>query len=208
MSFYLNHDWAKQRGAFQTGKNPSIDRIRLSQRMTTRSKLGKPCCICGKTAQDGRIEMHHVRHIRKLSDKREARGFNRILRKLNRKQIPVCEACHDKDTEENTMVSNYHNWHTFRSSALVSLAGEPGEKPDASKGCTSGSVGRGWCSWETKTWPLTRHHSLYRTISNHYLAPISPETRSILDVGTGTGIWPLEMATLFPRRRFWAWMWR
>lgn len=96
VSFSLNHDWAKQRGAFQTGKNTTIDRIRLSQRMTTRSKLGRPCCICGKTAQNARIEMHHVRHIRKLSDKREAKGFNRILRKLNRKQIPVCEGCHDK----------------------------------------------------------------------------------------------------------------
>jgi hypothetical protein len=38
--------------------------------------------------------MHHVRHIRKLSNKREATGFNRILRMLNRKQIPVCETCH------------------------------------------------------------------------------------------------------------------
>ena len=32
--------------------------------------------------------------IRKLSNKRVATGFNRILRMLNRKQIPVCEICH------------------------------------------------------------------------------------------------------------------
>jgi hypothetical protein len=38
--------------------------------------------------------MHHVRHIRKLSHKRVATGFNRVLRALNRKQIPVCTACH------------------------------------------------------------------------------------------------------------------
>lgn len=43
-----------------------------------------------------------------------------------------------------------------------------------------------------------QHHLLYRTISNHYLAPLAPTTASILDVGTGTGIWPIEMATLFP----------
>lgn len=46
-----------------------------------------------------------------------------------------------------------------------------------------------------------QHHVLYKTISNHYLAPISPITATILDVGTGTGIWPGEMATLFPQAR-------
>lgn len=96
VSFYLNHDWAKQRDAFQASGKTTIDQIRMWQRMSTRSKLGKPCCICGKTAESVQIEMHHVRHIRKLSDKREATGFTRILRKLNRKQIPVCEACHRK----------------------------------------------------------------------------------------------------------------
>lgn len=45
-----------------------------------------------------------------------------------------------------------------------------------------------------------QHHVLYRTISNHYLAPLtSTTTITILDVGTGTGIWPIEMATLFPQ---------
>ena len=44
-----------------------------------------------------------------------------------------------------------------------------------------------------------QHHVLYRTISNHYLAPLSPTTTTILDVGTGTGIWPVEMAALFPQ---------
>lgn len=42
-----------------------------------------------------------------------------------------------------------------------------------------------------------QHHVLYKTISNHYLAPLSPTTATILDVGTGTGIWPADMATLF-----------
>src|SRR5579859_6158535 len=44
-----------------------------------------------------------------------------------------------------------------------------------------------------------QHHVLYRTISNHYLAPIAPTTATILDVGTGTGIWPMDMAALFPQ---------
>jgi ubiquinone/menaquinone biosynthesis C-methylase UbiE len=43
-----------------------------------------------------------------------------------------------------------------------------------------------------------QHHVLYKTISNHYLAPISPTTATMLDVGTGTGIWPVDMAALFP----------
>ncbi|HEU5382131.1 MAG TPA: class I SAM-dependent methyltransferase, partial [Ktedonobacteraceae bacterium] len=47
-----------------------------------------------------------------------------------------------------------------------------------------------------------QHHVLYRTISNHYLAPLTPATATtILDVGTGTGIWPIEMAALFPQAR-------
>ncbi len=45
-----------------------------------------------------------------------------------------------------------------------------------------------------------QHHVLYRTISNHYLAPLTQATATtILDVGTGTGIWPAEMSVLFPQ---------
>lgn len=44
-----------------------------------------------------------------------------------------------------------------------------------------------------------QHHVLYRTMSNHYFAPLTQATiTTILDVGTGTGIWPTEMAALFP----------
>lgn len=46
-----------------------------------------------------------------------------------------------------------------------------------------------------------QHHVLYKTISNHYLSPIGPTTATILDVGTGTGIWPADMAGLFPQAR-------
>lgn len=94
ISFYRNRDWKKIRDAFQSGKRSDIDLVNTAARMRTRSKLGKPCCVCGETA--GPIVMHHVRHIRKLSHKREATGFNRILRMINRKQIPVCTTCHGK----------------------------------------------------------------------------------------------------------------
>jgi nicotine oxidoreductase len=93
VSFYLNHDWTKNRDAFQKGSFSNIDLVRTAIQMRTRSKLGKPCCICGEV---GQIVMHHVRHVRKLTNKRVAIGFNHILRAINRKQIPVCTACHGK----------------------------------------------------------------------------------------------------------------
>ena len=95
-SFDQNHDWTKNRQAFQQGKYSDIDQLQTSISMRTRAKLGKPCCMCGTTGKDAHMVMHHVRHIRKLSHKREPVGFNHILRKLNRKHIPVCEECHRK----------------------------------------------------------------------------------------------------------------
>jgi hypothetical protein len=93
VSFYLNQDWTKKRDAFQNRTRTDIDLVRTAIRMRTRSKLGKPCCIC---ADVGQIVMHHVRHVRKLTNKRVATGFNLILRAINRKQIPVCTDCHGK----------------------------------------------------------------------------------------------------------------
>lgn len=94
VSFYSNQNWSKNRDAFQDKTVPNVDRVRMATKVRTRSKLGKPCCICGESAEQ--IVMHHVRHIRKLSHKREPTGFNRMLRAINRKQIPVCESCHGK----------------------------------------------------------------------------------------------------------------
>lgn len=62
---------------------------RITQR--SRSKLGCHCAICGK--QDG-IEMHHIRHIRKMGQ--EVKGFSKVMAQINRKQIPVCRDCHMK----------------------------------------------------------------------------------------------------------------
>ncbi|HEY0756865.1 MAG TPA: methyltransferase domain-containing protein [Ktedonobacteraceae bacterium] len=43
-----------------------------------------------------------------------------------------------------------------------------------------------------------QHHALHLTLGNQYLAPLPPKVCSILDVGAGTGIWPSEMARIFP----------
>jgi SAM-dependent methyltransferase len=43
-----------------------------------------------------------------------------------------------------------------------------------------------------------QHYALFHAIGNHYVAPVSPPLHTVLDVGTGTGIWANEMATLFP----------
>lgn len=44
-----------------------------------------------------------------------------------------------------------------------------------------------------------QHHALYSAIGNHYLVPIRPDVTTMLDVGSGTGIWSVEMASLFPQ---------
>ena len=94
VSYYLNQDWTKNRDAFQGGKDSEIDLVRTWTKMRSRSKFEKPCCLCGEAAAP--IVMHHVRHIRKLSHQRTPTGFNRILRAINRKQVPVCKTCHRK----------------------------------------------------------------------------------------------------------------
>lgn len=44
-----------------------------------------------------------------------------------------------------------------------------------------------------------QHYALHHAFGNHYLAPLSPQTRTILDVGCGTGIWAMDMAHQFPQ---------
>lgn len=86
--FFQNHDWKSDRNGFtNAGK---IDLVVMNIRMRVRSKLGQPCCVCGDNEQ---VQMHHVRHVRKMTEKR-AKGFTRVMDALNRKQIPVCKKCH------------------------------------------------------------------------------------------------------------------
>lgn len=88
--FFRNSDWTIKRDAFKN--YPEIDLVRMQVRLRTRSKLGLPCVVCG---DPNKVQMHHVRHIRKM-DGNEPRGFTRVMMALNRKQVPVCKACHEK----------------------------------------------------------------------------------------------------------------
>jgi hypothetical protein len=88
VTFYQNHDWSTNRGGFSQTKE--VDLVAMNVRLRTRSKLGLPCCICGESDN---VQMHHVRHIRKMTEK-QAKGFTKVLAMLNRKQIPVCVRCH------------------------------------------------------------------------------------------------------------------
>jgi nicotine oxidoreductase len=88
--FYRNTDWTIRRDAFKD--SPEVDLVRMNVRLRTRSKLGLPCMVCG---DPNKVQMHHVRHIRKMDDK-EPKGFTRVMAALNRKQVPVCKACHER----------------------------------------------------------------------------------------------------------------
>jgi group II intron reverse transcriptase/maturase len=90
ITFYRNTDWTIDRKAFTN--SPTVDLVRMHERMRVRSKPGLPCCICLETVG---VAMHHVRHIRKMTEK-QAKGFTSLLAKLNRKQVPVCQECHRK----------------------------------------------------------------------------------------------------------------
>jgi hypothetical protein len=91
VAFAENTDWAIRNDAFAT--HPvDPDLLKWHIKLHSRSKLGFPCLICGAT---DRVEMHHIRHVRKMG-KRKPKGFQAVMRALNRKQIPVCKECHAK----------------------------------------------------------------------------------------------------------------
>ncbi|KWV45704.1 hypothetical protein AS156_23375 [Bradyrhizobium macuxiense] len=87
-SLPLRRKWLKNRQAFLI--NAEIeDVISMGINKRTRSKLEKPCAICGSPDD---VEMHHVRHVRKGKNT----GFAAIMSALNRKQVPTCQSCHQK----------------------------------------------------------------------------------------------------------------
>jgi group II intron reverse transcriptase/maturase len=90
VSFKENTDWQNNLAAFMVNP-PNIDLLSWQWSLRSKSKLGFPCLICGSYED---VQMHHVRHIRKMGDKKPT-GFTAVMRALNRKQVPVCKKCHD-----------------------------------------------------------------------------------------------------------------
>lgn len=60
--------------------------------LVARSSLGLPCAVCD--SEDGPIEMHHVKHVRKEGFR--YKGFHEQMALLNRNQLPLCRNCHKK----------------------------------------------------------------------------------------------------------------
>lgn len=67
----------------------------------------KSCCIYGSL---GDIELHHVRHLRKIGCVAKSDYLLRQIATINRKQIPVCKPCHisiHKGTYSGPALSNF-----------------------------------------------------------------------------------------------------
>lgn len=64
----------------------------LKWKLESHFGLAESCYVCGA---EEKIEMHHVKHLRKGFDERQ-KGFTKLMSALNRKQIPVCQPCHKK----------------------------------------------------------------------------------------------------------------
>lgn len=77
---------------FQVGKFEYKDPFTvLNFKLESQSSFDEVCAVCGSYI---RVEMHHVRHLRKGGVIEQ--GFTSLMSKLNRKQLPVCKACHQK----------------------------------------------------------------------------------------------------------------
>lgn len=56
---------------------------------STISCIGEQCVNCGTSKN---IEMHHLKHIKTFNTKLNT--FDKMLAKINRKQVPLCKECH------------------------------------------------------------------------------------------------------------------
>lgn len=60
-------------------------------KISTIAALGQPCANCGS---NHKVEMHHLKHIKKINVKLD--GFDQLMARINRKQVPLCQPCHNK----------------------------------------------------------------------------------------------------------------
>lgn len=88
-SLSIPHSFKNTRDFKVTGGFLKDPLMALNYQIYSQSSLDETCAVCGSVE---RVEMHHVKHIRKMSEK--VTGFTKLMAKLNRKQIPVCAPCH------------------------------------------------------------------------------------------------------------------
>ncbi len=84
---FFNQPLKRVKRTYQTPA--SVDQIPVWGPRRTQSRLLNACLICGSTEQ---VEMHHVRHVRKHGE--SLKGFTLYMSVINRKQVPVCQKCH------------------------------------------------------------------------------------------------------------------
>lgn len=73
---------------------PNHDFMNIRVNLRTAYKLSSVCCICGTTGtRSNPIQSHHVRHIHKG---RVVNFTKEIMRRLGKRQIVCCKACHVK----------------------------------------------------------------------------------------------------------------
>jgi group II intron reverse transcriptase/maturase len=91
VSFPYKRSWKLSERKWLYGKKVSLDDD-YYKNLISRSSLELPCAICD--LNQGPIEMHHVKHVKKQGFRYE--GFQKQMALLNRKQIPLCKNSHKK----------------------------------------------------------------------------------------------------------------
>lgn len=90
ITFHMERDWRRRPSRFHTATHGGPEEIvSLRYSRLNKSKLGRHCIICGTTED---IQMHHLRHIRKMGA--AVKGFAKLMAGINRKQVPLCHEHH------------------------------------------------------------------------------------------------------------------
>jgi len=71
--------------------NNDVDPLRVKDwKVSTLTALDQNCANCASFIN---VEMHHVRHLKTMNAK--LTSFDRMMAKINRKQVPLCRKCHN-----------------------------------------------------------------------------------------------------------------
>lgn len=69
-----------------------IDRVAAATQRT-RKIMSSECSICGSVHK---LEMHHIKHLRKAGTAVKGNSLLSLMVRMNRKQIPLCYECHQR----------------------------------------------------------------------------------------------------------------